>query len=294
MSTSLFVGPTLLVTAIQATIASETGFAHPGWRDRRIGTHMAPSAHDDSTSAPPVSDRLTILRNALFCVALVIISGFLVTEVVRSVFSGQASDITSTMPTKLDPQFKIALEEFRARLNSTPEFKALLRTMTPQEAMIKSVELNHLGLLKLSDADLERRANINLLLLNAADLSTCARFAYPKAEDSNQIAASTYALLARQSPAVIEDWLDLVYRAILASLQQQLDYLPSKQEIDASLQRVLTGLPQTQQYAISQFLESPSTATNEQLCAGLKALTTISVTAPAPDRAVLVRALAMR
>ena len=58
--------------------------------------------------------------------------------------------------------------------------------------------------------------------------------------------------------------------------------------------RVLATLPEAQQYAIRLVVESAVTATDEQLCTGLKALISAAVAAPAPDRAVLVRTLALR
>lgn len=290
----LFVGTALLVTAIQASVLGGAGSFPSRWLDLLAGKPMTPSGHDHSNTASTASDCLTIVRKAMYCIALVILSGLLITEAVRFVIPSQPSNMASAMPAKLDPQFKASLEKIRVRLNSTPEFMALLRTMTPQEAVAKGVELAHHGLMKLSVPDLERWANINLLMLNSADPSACARFARPTAKDPEQIAISRYVLLVQQSPAVIDDWLDLVYRAIFASLQQQPDHRPSQREIDAAMQRILTLLPEAQQKAIRLFVETPSKATDEQLCAGLKALTSASVAAPAPDRAVLVRALALR
>ncbi|MEN5063283.1 hypothetical protein [Achromobacter aegrifaciens] len=296
ISISLLAGTALLMTAIQAIVLGRAGLARSSskWLDRLAGRTIPPSSHDDSSPAPATPNRLAAVSTAIFCVSLILLNGILISEAVRSVISRPPSDMASTMASKLEPQFRISLEKFRVRLNSTPEFMALLRTMTPEEATLKGVELKQRGLLKLSVPDLERRAHINLLMLNAADLSTCARFARPGTEGPDPLATSTYALLARQSPAVIDDWLDLVYRAILASLQQQPDHRPSQREIDASVQRVLATLPQAQQHAVRLVLESPATATDEQLCTGLKALTSASVAAPEPDRAVLVRALALR
>ncbi|WP_054457876.1 hypothetical protein [Achromobacter aegrifaciens] len=289
-SISLFVGIRLLVTAIQVTILNQSGSELL----KRFSSYAGPSGRDHSNTAPTASGLLRAVSGAMFCVALIVLGGLLITQVARSVASQQPSDIAAAMPAQLDPQFKISLEKFSERLNSTPEFVALLRTMTPQEAMLKTVELRRQGLLTLSVPDLERLARFNLLLLNSADLVTCARIAHPKGEVTQHVAASTYALLVQQPPAVIDDWLDLSYRAILASLQKQPGHRPSQQEIDASLRRVLATLPEAQQYAIRLLVESPARATDEQLCAGLKALTSATVAAPAPDRAVLVRSLALR
>lgn len=60
------------------------------------------------------------------------------------------------------------------------------------------------------------------------------------------------------------------------------------------MRRVLATLPEAQQYAIRLVVESLATATDEQQCTGLKTLIEATVAAPAPDRAVLVRSLALR
>jgi len=289
-SISLFVGMRLLVTAIQATILNQAGSGLSKW----FASYAGPSGHDHSNTAAAAPGLLRVLRGAMFCVALVFLSALMVTEVARSVTSRQSSAMVAGLPAQLDPQLKISLDKFQERLNSTPEFVALLRTMTPQEAIRKSVELRRQGLLKLSVPDLERLASFNLLLLNSADLSVCARIAHPKGDVTQHVTASIYALLVQQSPAVIDDWLDLSYRAIVASLQSQPDHRPSQREIEASMRRVLATLPEAQQYAIRLVVESPATAADEQLCTGLKALIEASVAAPAPDRAVLVRTLALR
>ncbi|QVQ27701.1 hypothetical protein [Achromobacter deleyi] len=291
-SIALFAGIKLLVSAIQATLLGETKPVIPRYADWRMWRSAPESAQTDpATSSGPQDHRIRFKCGVLY-LALAIGGYLLITGVIR--FAAPASGASSAIPATIDTKLKSGLERFRARLHSTPEFTALLSTMTPQEATIKSVELGNRGLLKLPVADLEHRANIRLRMLNAADPATCARFVHLKAEDSQRIAADTYAFLAQQSQEVIDDWLDLVYRATVASLRQHPDHRPSEQEIDASMRRVLATLPETQQQAIRLTLQKPVAATDEQLCAGLKALTSASLEAPEPDRAVLVRALSMR
>lgn len=291
-SIALFAGPTALVLVLQTLFMGGAKLmfsVKDAWNARK-----AAQAQQQPPKLAAIPTKSTKLSWGTVAIALAIGLGSygLVKESSRS--TAASTRPNTSWAAGLDPKLKPAIDRFQARLTSSPEFMAFAKNVNSRsDATAKGIELSSKGILKLSTSDLERRAAISLLMLNAADSSTCSTLARAGSADGVKLVNTVYALLAKQSPSVIDEWFDLVYSATMASLKGLPDRKPSEQEIGEAMRRALTATSPTQRKAVQQFYQDPAAASDSVACQAVKAIVSSSLAADPLDRAVLVRALAM-
>lgn len=291
-SIALFAGPTVLVLVLQAMFlgGAQLMFSlKDAWEARKSA--QAEQRPPKMTAAPTKLPKLS-WGTVVVAVAIGLGSYGLVKESRRS--TAASSHAETSWAAGLNPKLKPAIERFQARLSSAPEFVAYIKSLTSKsDATAQGIELSSKGILKLSTSDLERRAAINLLMLNSADSSTCATLARARPDDGVKLVNAVYSVLAKQTPSVIDEWFDIVYGATMASIKRLPDRRPSEQEIGAAMQRALTAITPTQRQAIQQFYQNPTGVSDWVACQASKAIVSAALNADPLDRAVLVRALAM-
>lgn len=291
-SVALFAGPTIAVFALQAMFLGGAKLifsVKDTWEARKSARISDPAAQTPATQKKAAN----LSWGAVIVAAAIGLGSYsLVKELRRP--AAISSQTATSWAAGLDPKLKPAIDRFQTRLSSTPEFVAYTKSLPARsDAAAKGVELSSKGMLKLSTSDLERRAAIHLMLLNAADSSTCASMARARPEDGVKLVNTIYSLLAKQSPTVIDEWFDIVYSAMLASIKGVPDRRPTEKEIGAAMQRALTAITPTQRQAVLQFYQNPASASDWVSCQAIRAIVSATLSADPLDRSVLVRALAM-
>lgn len=292
-SIALFAGPTLLVLGLQAMFMGGAKLAYSvqdAWRARQ-----APRTDTPLMKASPPEHRTQRLSVGMIvlCVAVGLGAYTLVKEMRQPTRSASTAKAAS-WATGLDPRLKPAIDRYQARVTSMPEFLAYAKSLpSGADPAVRGALLSSQGVLKLSTSDLERRAAINLLMLNSADTATCAKIARAQPADAPQLANAIYPLLANQAPSVIDEWFDLTYNATLASLKGLPEHRPSDQEIEPAIQRAFAKVANSDRRKVQLAYANQSTAGDQVVCDAAKILVSAALSAPPLDRAILVRALAM-